>query len=178
MIKQIQYFIASLALLILVTGCASHYTNKELHDIFENEGFNVQETDRGIVVFLPEVFFKFDSTELTESALVDLQFVGDVLSDPKASTRLIYIEGHTDSIGDASYNEALSLRRSNVVADSLISRNVGDDRVTRRGFGMKYPIAPNTMSDGSDNPEGRAQNRRVEIVVEESNVQTKTGGGY
>jgi len=176
MIKQFQYFIASLALLVLVTGCASHYTNKELHNIFHNEGFNVKETDRGIVVFLPEVFFKFDSTELTRPAHEELQFVGDVLNDPKASSRLIYIEGHTDSIGDNSYNEALSLQRSNVVAESLVSRNVSNDRITRRGFGMKYPIAPNTMSDGSDNPEGRAQNRRVEIVVEENNTQTKTGG--
>ncbi|MCH9638127.1 MAG: OmpA family protein [Betaproteobacteria bacterium] len=176
MIKQFQYYIASIALFVLVTGCASHYTNKELHHIFQNEGFNVKETDRGIVVFLPEVFFKFDSTELTRPAHEDLQFVGEVLSDPKALSRLIYVEGHTDSIGDSSYNEALSLRRSNVVADSLVSNNVSDDRITRRGFGMKYPIAPNTMPDGTDNPEGRTQNRRVEIVVEENNVQANTGG--
>ena len=176
MIKQLRYFVISLALLIFVAGCANHYTNKELHDIFQAEGFNVTETDRGVVVFLPEVYFKFDSTELTRPAHEDLRFVSDVLSDPKALSRLIHVEGHTDSIGDHSYNEALSLRRSNVVADSLVSNNISNNRITRRGFGMKYPIAPNTMPDGSDNPEGRAQNRRVEIVVEENNVQTNTSG--
>ncbi len=163
--KLIRIGIAGFALLILTAGCANHYTNSELLDIFNSEGFNTKETERGVVVFLPEVFFEFNSTELTQSAHDKLTIIGHVLIDPKTLTRQILVEGHTDSVGDETYNEDLSLRRANAVADDLVLRKVDDSRITRRGYGEKYPIAPNTTADDRDNPEGRAQNRRVEIVV-------------
>lgn len=164
--KTIIFSIIHLATIFLTVGCANHYTNSELVDIFSEKGLTTKETDRGVVVFLPEVFFEFNSFELTETAENKLATIGDVLIDPKTVSRQIMVEGHTDSIGDKAYNEELSLQRANVVADELVERNVSNERISRRGYGEKYPIAPNTKPDGRDNPDGRAQNRRVEIVVE------------
>ncbi len=164
--KTILFSMTYLVVIFLTAGCANHYSNSELVDIFSENGLNTKETDRGVVVFLPEVFFEFNSIELTQTAHEKLVTIGDILVDPKTITRRIMVEGHTDSIGDNAYNENLSLDRANIVADELVSSKVSNDRISRRGYGEKYPIAPNTMPDGRDNPDGRAQNRRVEIVVE------------
>ncbi|GEM_PF-1045632 len=164
--KTIQYSITCLTLIFLSAGCANHYTNSELVDLFSEKGLNTKETDRGVVVFLPEVFFEFNSIELTQTAQEKILTIGAVLVDPKTLSRQILVEGHTDSVGDKAYNEDLSLRRANAVADELVVTEVSNGRISRRGYGEKYPIAPNTMPNGQDNPDGRAQNRRVEIVVE------------
>ena len=164
--RTIQYNISCLILIFLAAGCANHYTNRELVDIFSEKGLNTKESDRGVVVFLPEVFFEFNSIELTQTAHDKILTIGGVLVDPKTLPRQILVEGHTDSVGDKAYNEDLSLRRANAVADELVRTQVSNDRISRRGYGEKYPIAPNTMPNGQDNPNGRAQNRRVEIVVE------------
>ena len=166
MTKTIQSIVVASIILLLSAGCAQHYTNSELINIFNAKGLNTKETDRGVVVFLPEVYFEFNSTKLTQGAHDKLLAIGGVLIDPKTVTRQVSVEGHTDSIGDSTYNEDLSLRRANAVSDDLVLRDVSNDRITRRGFGEKYPIAPNSLPNGQDNPEGRAQNRRVEIVIE------------
>ena len=152
-------------LALLITGCASQYSNRQLFELLEGMGFRTVQHEKGVVVFLPEVYFEFDSSQLTAVAQEKLSDIGGVLTDPRASSRRILVEGHTDSIGSSAYNETLSLNRADAVADALVSNGVDDRRITRRGYGKKYPIAPNTMLDGRDNPEGRAQNRRVEIVV-------------
>ncbi len=169
MIKKITYMMVLLA--ALIGGCATpQYSNKQLLDLFDEKGFRTIETEQGVVVFLPEVYFEFDSSDLTRQAKEKLSEIGTILVDPRALDRNILVEGHTDSIGDDTYNEALSLNRAGAVANALEAQGVHDDRITRRGYGKKYPIAPNTKPDGRDNPEGRAQNRRVEIIVVESNV--------
>lgn len=82
------------------------------------------------------------------------------------------IEGHTDSIGDDASNQTFSQQRAASVKVAL-SAKLGDGiRYTTVGFGEKRPVAPNTNPDGSDNPNGRAQNRRVELSID-----TTTGGG-
>ncbi len=154
-------------LFVLVTGCAKDRTNNELFNAFQSEGFDAQETDQGVMVLLPDVFFNFDSDQLTPVAYEKLLTIGDILADPKINIqRNIIVEGHTDSIGSAIYNEDLSLRRANSVANQLVSRGIDPNRIVRRGYGSKYPIAPNTTADGYDNPEGRAKNRRVNVILE------------
>jgi OOP family OmpA-OmpF porin len=91
--------------------------------------------------------------------------IARVLSHPGARTRRIILEGHTDDVGTTSYNLTLSRRRAETVARELIARGIRRDRVTVAAFGETRPAAPNRHADGSDNPDGRARNRRVEAVI-------------
>jgi outer membrane protein OmpA-like peptidoglycan-associated protein len=78
----------------------------------------------------------------------------------------ILIEGHTDSKGTEGYNLALSEKRANAVKRWLVEKGGLDSKkIITRGYGESRPIAPNTNPDGSDCPEGRARNRRVEVYV-------------
>ena len=70
----------------------------------------------------------------------------------------VSVEGHTDSIGSVPYNQKLSERRANAVRDYLVSQGIDASRIATRGFGKSKPIASN------DTAEGRAENRRVEIL--------------
>jgi outer membrane protein OmpA-like peptidoglycan-associated protein len=79
--------------------------------------------------------------------------------------RSVRIEGHTDSVGSDDLNQRLSERRADAVRDALMARGTPSERIRTRGFGETQPIA------GNDDPGGRQQNRRVEIVVsDESGV--------
>ncbi|SFK47265.1 OmpA family protein [Nitrosomonas aestuarii] len=160
MIKKTTYIIF---LVLLISGCASQYSNRQLLDLLNNMGFKTGQSDQGVVVFLPEVYFEFDSSQLTDLAQEKLSNIGTILADPKALSRRILVEGHTDSIGNSAYNEKLSLNRADAVAEALMMNGVSNQRITRRGYGEKYPIASNTTLDG------RAQNRRVEITVVDNN---------
>ena len=72
----------------------------------------------------------------------------------------IVVEGHTDSVGAAGMNQALSMRRAEAVRDALVAHGVEADRVSVAGYGSERPVADNTSSAG------RANNRRVEIVIQ------------
>ena len=77
------------------------------------------------------------------------------------------IEGHTDALGPDWYNDKLSEKRAQVVRNWLVERGfLRPEQATVKAFGKRRPVAPNTKADGSDDPEGRKQNRRVEIVVQ------------
>jgi outer membrane protein OmpA-like peptidoglycan-associated protein len=88
------------------------------------------------------------------------------VNHPRALSRRISVEGHADAIGSQGYNLPLSQRRAETVAQELIANQTRRERVRSQGFGELYPIAPNTNPDGSDNPAGRAKNRRVEVFLE------------
>ncbi|HYB98460.1 MAG TPA: OmpA family protein [Candidatus Limnocylindrales bacterium] len=120
---------------------------------------------RGVVVTLPDVFFAFDSDRLTPDAVVAIADIGEVLRGPHASGRRIAVEGHTDAVGTRQYNQWLSERRAWAVADELAARGVDRRRLAVRGFGEAFPVEPNVLPDGFDNPRGRARNRRVEVIV-------------
>ena len=77
---------------------------------------------------------------------------------------VILITGHTDSKGSDAYNQRLSLARAQAVKNWFEAKGL-QQNYQLEGLGATRPIAPNTHPDGSDNPEGRAQNRRVEIIV-------------
>jgi outer membrane protein OmpA-like peptidoglycan-associated protein len=78
---------------------------------------------------------------------------------------VVRIEGYTDGKGSDSYNQKLSLRRAESVKKWLETHGLAGIRFSAAGFGAKNPVAPNTKPDGSDDPEGRQKNRRVEIVI-------------
>ena len=81
----------------------------------------------------------------------------------------VAIDGHTDGKGGDAYNQTLSEKRAAAVAQWLAA-HAGTDKakVHTRGWGKTKPVAANTNADGSDNPEGRAKNRRVEITITKS----------
>jgi outer membrane protein OmpA-like peptidoglycan-associated protein len=112
-----------------------------------------------------DVLFDFDKADIKTDAEPSLRKVATVIrSYPKAG---VTIEGHTDAKGSDAYNAALSERRAASVRQWLESRGgVGGVTFAVRGIGAKRPVAPNTRPDGSDDPEGRRKNRRVEIVVQ------------
>jgi outer membrane protein OmpA-like peptidoglycan-associated protein len=114
---------------------------------------------RGEVMTLGESVFPAGKSALQPEALSNLgRVVEFVQRDP---TRRVRIEGHTDNRGGANLNQVLSQRRAEAVRDALIERGVDGDRLRAVGLGADAPVAPNDTDDG------RARNRRVEIIVED-----------
>ena len=138
--------------------------NRQLLEELKKQNLEARETDRGVVVNLPDVLFEFGKSNLTSDARVKIHDIGNILNT-KAPGRQIAVEGHTDSIGSETTNQKLSERRAASVAASLENTGVNPDRITAKGFGERYPVAPNEL-DGVDNPAGRAKNRRVEVIIE------------
>jgi outer membrane protein OmpA-like peptidoglycan-associated protein len=119
-----------------------------------------RQTDRGVVVTLGDVLFETGQATLKPGANLALNRLATFLSG-NPQTRIL-IEGHTDSVGSEEYNEVLSERRARAVATELMSRGISADQLQTLGRGKGYPVASN------DTPEGRQQNRRVEIVFSDS----------
>src|SRR5207248_1569590 len=78
---------------------------------------------------------------------------------------IVEIGSHTDSKGNDEYNMKLSQARAQSVVDYLIGRGIPAERLKAQGYGETKPIAPNTLPDGKDNPQGRQLNRRTEFRV-------------
>ena len=112
-----------------------------------------------------DVLFDYDKAILKPAAEEALKKVAVVLSQfPESS---VTVEGYTDSKGGKAVNLPLSRERAGAVKDWLVKNgNMPAARITAKGFGEENPFAPNTNADGSDNPAGRALNRRVTINVE------------
>ncbi|HEY1406401.1 MAG TPA: OmpA family protein [Spirochaetota bacterium] len=131
---------------------------EEIQKELENKkGISVDTEERGIVLRMGEVLFDFNSSELREDTKNTLDAVIDVVKK-KYPDREIIVEGYTDNTGEKKYNQALSERRASSVAGYL-KRGVGHDKFSYKGFGPDNPIADNGTK------EGRAKNRRVEIII-------------
>jgi len=128
-----------------------------------------KQTDRGVVVTLGDVLFDTGQATLKPGADLALNRLATYMS-ANAQTKIL-VEGHTDSRGSDAYNEALSDRRAHAVAVALESRGVPAEQVQTIGRGKSYPVASN------DTPEGRQQNRRVEIVFSDSSGRFAQGQG-
>jgi outer membrane protein OmpA-like peptidoglycan-associated protein len=119
----------------------------------------VKEEGRGMVITLSgSVVFTSNKSALLPSAQNRLNKVADALLETKE--RNLTIEGYTDSQGSSEYNQNLSQQRANVVREFLISRGYPGNLIKAQGMGESSPIADNSTA------EGRANNRRVEIVVD------------
>jgi len=118
-----------------------------------------------VSIDLKGVNFDFDKATLRPDAVSILNEAIEILKRyPELS---VEVAGHTDSKGTDAYNQALSERRATTVYDYLTSNGIDSSRlVGPTGYGESRPIAPNTNDDGSDNPEGRAINRRTELNVQ------------
>ncbi|RLB10029.1 MAG: hypothetical protein DRG59_00655 [Deltaproteobacteria bacterium] len=116
------------------------------------------------ISLLGDVLFDFDKYDIRQEAEKTLYKVADLVKN--LDTREVVVEGHTDSKGSDEYNMKLSIKRADSVRSWLINKGgLTDTKIIAKGYGETKPVAPNTMPDGSDNPEGRAKNRRVEIYI-------------
>jgi outer membrane protein OmpA-like peptidoglycan-associated protein len=118
-------------------------------------------TKRTVIRLPGDVLFAFGSAELTPAAREAIAAVHDEIGS--GGTGTVTIEGHTDAIGSDADNQALSERRAAAVRGALEQALGTGYQYTSVGFGETRPVAPNTKPDGSDDPDGRALNRRVEI---------------
>jgi len=119
----------------------------------------VKQETRGTVITIPSgVLFTSGKSMLLPGAQSKLTSVADALKDQ--DDRKIVVEGHTDSVGSDASNQELSMARAQSVVGFLTSHGVPPDRVTAQGFGASRPVADNKSA------EGRANNRRVEIIVQ------------
>ncbi|HEY2346220.1 MAG TPA: OmpA family protein [Xanthomonadaceae bacterium] len=118
-----------------------------------------------VTIDLRGVNFDFDKSKLRPDAVAILNEAIEVLK--KYPQLRVEVAGHTDSVGTDAYNQKLSERRAKAVYDYLTQNGVDAGRLMGpHGYGETRPIAPNTNPDGSDNPQGRAQNRRTELNVQ------------
>ena len=143
-------------------GAALDRQHRQLEQDLAGSGATVVNTGNQLVVTLPESI-TFD----TGSAIVHADYADEIaliarsLRDNPDSAVLVI--GHTDNVGASDYNQALSERRAGAVAAILTSNGVATPRVSTVGRGYNQPVASN------DTPGGRAQNRRVEIIITPTN---------
>ncbi len=127
----------------------------------------VKEESRGLVITLSgSVLFASGQTELLQTARSRLDQVAAALI-AQGEAKQIVVEGHTDSYGTDASNQPLSLGRASVVRDYLVSRGVKAARIGAVGLGSSRPLVDNSSG------ENRANNRRVEIVVEPGSMTTR-----
>lgn len=133
----------------------------------ELQDLQAKQTDRGMIMTLSDVLFDTGKATLKPGADRDIDRLAQALKDNP--NMRVKIEGYTDSVGSAAYNQGLSERRSEAVAEALHSRGVPDGQVEAQGFGKDYPVASNGT------PAGRQQNRRVEIVFSDESGRFAQG---
>jgi len=126
---------------------------------------HAEEVAEGVrISLLGDVLFDFDQDTIRTDAQPVLQQVADLIR--QSGTTHVAIYGHTDAKGTSLHNKELSQRRAGAVKSYLVTNfALAAEYLSTEGQGATQPIAPNTNPDGSDNPEGRQRNRRVELLI-------------
>ncbi len=132
----------------------------------ELASLKAQQTERGIVLTIGDVLFATGKADLSASAKKSVGTLAEFLQENP--NRNVLIEGHTDSVGADDYNLALSQRRADSVKDDLLENAIYAGRITAVGYGKKYPVASN------DTKAGKAQNRRVDVVILNEGVKAES----
>jgi outer membrane protein OmpA-like peptidoglycan-associated protein len=159
-VTTLQGTVTNIVGLSLAVGGKVDSLNAALKDL------GARTTDTEIQIDLAsDVMFDFDKANLRPAAVPSLQKVVTVMRAYPAYA--CAIGGHTDGKGDKTYNQKLSERRADSVKTWLVAHGAANP-ITARGFGDTKPIAPNKKPDGSDDPDGRQKNRRVEITLHRS----------
>ncbi len=153
--------------LLLLTGCSTALDRSKEDALNHGAGIEVTQTKNGVQVRLPDkVLFDFDQSVLRADSGVAINRAVVLI---RRSRKPVLVEGHTDNVGTREYNQQLSEARAQIVAEALEARGVKASRVTVHGFAFDRPVASN------DSPEGRARNRRTEIVIEGESVDSVLG---
>ncbi|MES2593522.1 MAG: OmpA family protein [Bacteroidota bacterium] len=141
--------------------------NKDLINIKDyceiNEVMELPSITVGSKVVLNNIFFDFDKATLRQESNVELNKLLSFLN--KYPKLVVEITGNTDSKGTDEYNQTLSQERAQAVVKYIIEKGIKAKRLKAKGYGASQPNAPNENKDGSDNPEGRQLNRRVELKI-------------
>lgn len=141
-------------------GLIGRQLDKQAAELRSQMGTNVgiQNTGDRLIVTMPQdILFATDSATLSGGLQADLQTLSASLNRYPGST--VQVIGHTDNVGDAGYNQSLSMRRAQAVSSVLIGAGVQPARVVPQGRGENAPVADNLTE------QGRAKNRRVEVVI-------------
>ena len=136
-------------------------STKDVDDSLQNlmHGSVVREDERGTVIIMSgAALFPSGKDQLSDTAEQHLDQVAEALKKQPESARF-RVEGYTDSSGSEQRNKQLSINRARAVADQLEDEGIDEDRIESVGYGEERPIATN------DSDEGRAENRRIEIVI-------------
>jgi len=148
------------------------YFTKNLHvpaisqnktDTLFNPDLCLQPYVVGKPMVIKNILYDYKMARLRPESKVVLNGVVDILNDNPMLK--IEIGAHTDSIGGEAYNQKLSQDRAQSCVNYITSMGIALDRIFARGYGELRPIAPNTLPNGKDNPDGRQQNRRTEFTV-------------
>jgi len=127
----------------------------------------IKEETRGMVITLSgSILFASNKYALLNTAMTKLDQVAEALKVQDADKRMV-VEGHTDSQGSDRINQPLSLNRASAVRDYLVSRGVDSSKITAIGMGSSRPLVDNR------NAENRANNRRVEIIIQPSHLSVR-----
>jgi len=132
----------------------------------ELSNLKAQQTERGIVLTIGDVLFATGKADLSANANKSVATLADFLK--KNPNRNVLIEGHTDSVGKDDYNLALSQKRADSVKAGLVGDGIEAGRITTTGYGEKFPVASNDTKDG------KAQNRRVDVVILNEGVKAES----
>lgn len=146
------------------TGAGARGTTQTAVEVLCGQGASVTVGDGRLkVTFDADVMFAFDEYALAPEAIDALTNARTTLIDPRPNAQIV-VEGHTDDIGKNKYNQWLSTRRATAVAAWLTDSGIDSERVKARGYGEDYPRDTNATD------EGRARNRRVELVIIDSSL--------
>ncbi|MDP4536951.1 OmpA family protein [Alkalimonas collagenimarina] len=142
---------------LLLAGCQSTQglTNQQVRVLMQ-EGFEPF-GDEWVLNLSVLLLFGFDQDKLSEASKAEIRRLSGTLQSIGINN--LRIEGHADATGDEEYNLQLSQRRADRVAEAFISFDTAESLITTKGMGSTLPISTNNTADG------RAQNRRVSIIV-------------
>lgn len=157
--KKIVGFLLFVSLLMLLSACQSKPKVFSQHQVqvLQQQGFEPIGDDEWMLSLSGLILFGFNDHQLTDESREQVQQLGKSLLE--ASIIRLRIEGHADNQGNEDYNLMLSKQRADVVADELSTMGLSRDFIQVQGIGSMYPVVSN------DTREGRAQNRRVTIIV-------------
>lgn len=160
--------ISSLCVLsVFVAGCSSGLDRSREDALNARYGVVLHPGKDGVEIRMSEAtLFETDDASIRPASAPMLDRAAALL---KRSSRPILVEGHTDNEGTRAYNDSLSAARAEAVADALVARGVPAARIRTKGMAYLQPIASNNT------PEGRALNRRVEILVKAETTETLVG---
>jgi peptidoglycan-associated lipoprotein len=113
---------------------------------------------------LNNIYFELDKWDIKPESAAELDKLVDLLNDNPEITQM-ELSSHTDSIASADYNITLSQRRAESTVRYLVSKGIAPERLVAKGYGESRPVARNTNPNGTDNPDGRARNRRTEFRI-------------
>jgi outer membrane protein OmpA-like peptidoglycan-associated protein len=133
------------------------------NDTLYNAEICLQAFEKDKPIVINNILYDFNKATLRPESKTVLNGLVTIMKDnPKLIIRL---GAHTDSIGSVKYNIKLSQARAQSCVDYIISQGITSERIYAKGYGKSMPVAPNSLPNGKDNPEGRQLNRRTEFTV-------------